>query len=202
MKNLFKRKLLLITTATLSLAIIYLIGAPHLRLVGVHNNELAIIEDTDKGIQDVFKLGGNVFFSGQLSRVDSDHVTIMKEGKKLKLPLKAGISIKDISDNKNINIVNRFKSTESLKRIPFHFLSTKTVPVVENKKIVGVALKDISKDSPLIELGFRNGDVIKSVDGKLIRGTFEALDLIRRSGNDNIPIELERNGNTKTIILS
>jgi type II secretory pathway component PulC len=188
-------------------AALYFIGVPRLRLVGVHNDSFAVIENTTNGTQEVFDVGSNIFSNATLIKVESDHVVVMANGKEISLPLKASISagdaVKQLEQNgMNVEVINRFNVSERLHYLPFQMLSAKTVPVVRDQHIVGVQIVEFPTDSDLAGLGLKPGDIIQSVNGEAVQGIIDALDGIRRSESESVSIELERDGQKTSISIS
>lgn len=193
-----KKKLTFVAVGGLC-GVLLAIGIPQLRLVAVHNDSLAIIENTEEGTQDVFELGNDVFTDGNLLKVEPNKVVVLQDGKEIELALKAGVSVAETLEEIAAKVPNLFRSSEEFKTVPLQILSARTAPVVRNNEIVGFVINEVSKDSILAKWGLAQNDVIQSVGGVAVIGAFEAIDAIRRSDGKDISIEFERNGEKKNI---
>lgn len=195
------KKTILATATVLAIGIAIAIGAPQLRLVGVHNDSLAIIEDVEKGTQDLFEVGGEVFTEGQLVEVTATHVVVRQGNEETRLPLKAGVSVAQTLEEMAIAVPNLFRDSKEFSRVPHGFLSAKTAPVVRNEQLVGFTVNEVAQGSLLEKWGLAQNDVVSAVNGTAVPGVYEALDAIRKSDGKSISIEIERNGVKQNITV-
>ncbi len=182
---------------------ILLIGAPpqRFRLVGVHNNSFAIIEDSANNRQDVFDLNSSVYGEATLIGIDGDFVTLSQNGKIHKLSLKKGISISgsDLLERKKDLLRKRFP--DKLYTLPGEVLASAPLPKVRDGKIIGVSFLNLPEGSLLAKAGISGTDIVTSINNQPVTSAFGALDIIRHMEGEDVTIEVERNGSKESLTL-
>ncbi len=64
----------------------------------------------------------------------------------------------------------------------------------------GAVVQRVHRDSPAEQMGFRQGDRITAIDGNQVNSVSDVIEKIRNlQPGDQVRIEIERNGNTRTL---
>lgn len=93
-------------------------------------------------------------------------------------------------DPKDILLTNRLPAVRRVKARPYS----------RQGKLVGVKLYGIRRDSLLAQLGVKNGDMIRSINGYKLTSLDSAIEAYGRLRNvDDLRVELERRRRNKTL---
>ena len=170
----------------------YAIGKPSAVLLKYNNKIFVIVEgETQNGIK--------------LIKVTPNYVLIEYRNRKLKIPIKKKTSNSKIKYSKvyysqevktiSKALVERLTQNygQLLQQIDF-------VPYVRFGKTQGFRIRWLDKNSIFYKLGFRQGDVILSVNGIPIRNTEDLFRVIQIVRNEpSLRVEILRNGQRETI---
>lgn len=78
--------------------------------------------------------------------------------------------------------------------------NAKILPHFENAKVVGLRLTEIKPNSILREMGLKDGDIVKSLDGKNFQRTHEVMSYYKSlPPSSSMTLEIVRDGKEKTI---
>ena len=171
------------------------------RLVGTFLDEadpLAIIMNAKTNEQDVFFLGSSVFEEAKLINIKTDFVEIERNSQKEILYLDEGgapttASEGGVSSAGGIVKVDAKKLDEALDNLPELLTQARAVPYFQNGQSVGLRLFAIKKGSMFDEIGLKNGDILKDINGSSLADITQAIKLFERLREEkSINLNLER----------
>jgi len=176
-------------------------------VTGSPQNALAVIEETDKKKQGLYRVGDSIkkavikkILRGKVVlRVgDRDEILTMEEtsppptgrGRLTSSPIERGTTV----------TVSRSEVKESLKNINRLLSEVRIRPHFRNGKPDGLALSKIKKGSLFSRLGLKNGDIIEGINDKSITSPDDIMSLYNKlkSGSE-VAIQINRKGRKKTI---
>ena len=185
-----------------------------MRLIGTHlrsgGGSIAIIEETKKRKQDVFREGTQVFGTAKLVKVEDFSVKLEFQGKEEILELKQGGSGGGNSsdDPEKNEAENEFSIGEeelqnALGNLPKLLSQARAVPYFRNGKSIGMRLFAIRKSSLYEKIGLKNGDIIKSINDNSVADPSQAIELFKKLQSERaIYATVERQGKEIDLRLS
>lgn len=168
----------------------------------------AIIEDPKKKVQEVFAVGEMVFDEAKLVEIRSDRVIVDRSGAREELVLdeaspaggssSASGEFKDgvafISDTEVH--VQEAELDKALENLPLLLTQARAVPYFKDGKSVGLRLFAVKQGSLFERLGFKNGDILKAINGSPMGDLSQAIKLfetLKQERTINVQLERERN---------
>lgn len=174
----------------------------------------AIIEDTKKRKQELFKIGDTVQ-AAIVKRIERNRVILSVNGKEEALEVEKGktkssgrgrgrseasrkdhgssVSSRDIA-------VKRSLIDESMKNLNELMKDVRIRPHFKNGKSDGLIVSGIKSGSVFRKLGLRNGDIIMGVDGKQIESVDDAMQLYSGLKDlENMKVDIKRRGRLQTL---
>ena len=176
-----------------------------LRLVGVTElstgNRMAIIEDPQKQIQELFELNTDVFGQAKLVDIQVDRVQLERNGKLEVLETQDGsdsgaaTASADGGADKTEFTVPEDEVTQALANLPQLLSQARAVPYFRNGQSIGMRLFAIRTGSLYEKLGLKNGDIVTAVNDSSLSDPTQALKLFEQlKSQRSIAVKLERNG--------
>ena len=145
----------------------------------------AIIQE--KNQQDAFRIDEEIFDKATLVEIYSDRVEIRHNGKIELLTLEddagkgASVDAKAqggvVKVDENQYVVDEDELDKALDNLPVLLQQARAVPYFKDGKSVGLRLFAIKSGSLFQKLGFRNGDILKSINGNSLADPSQALKL-------------------------
>jgi len=160
----------------------------------------AIIENKKKNEQDAFNLGDMIFGEAKLVKVYSDRVEIERNGQieiltlddsaPVSIPVEGGVA----TVGSNEFIVDEDELDKALENLPLLLQQARAVPYFRDGKADGLRLFAIKPDSLFAKVGLKNGDILKTINGKSMADPSQALKLFEELKDErSITVVLERN---------
>ncbi len=175
------------------------------RLVGTFLDEtapIAIIMNPKSSEQDVFSVGENLFDEAKLIQINAESVEIERGGQKELLYLDEGGTATSSSTTSEapkaggLVKVDSKKLDEALDNLPQLLTQARAVPYFQNGQSVGLRLFAIKKGSMFDEIGLKNGDILKDINGSSLADITQAIKLFERLREEkSINLNLERGKN-------
>ncbi len=185
-----------------------------LRLVGVLAGgpavSRAIIQNTQNNTTNLYKIN-EVVASATVESIQRDAVVLRYQGRQLVLRLRSGASTKDSSvATKQEEKPSPTEPPRPQGRIPplstqaryveevFHNLTFE--PCVKGNQTQGLRISGLEK-VPLAEMfGFKNGDIIQSINGQQLTNKQKAFQVLMKAKTQSrLDIQLLRNGKSKNL---
>ncbi|HKJ88665.1 MAG TPA: type II secretion system protein GspC [Gammaproteobacteria bacterium] len=179
--------------------------------------KLALIASGKKK-ERVYQVGDSVPGGARILRIERRRVILRRNGvtealnlevKKLKgmdtsLTTKhSGVGGKVRKSGRNHWVVPRASVQRNLKNLPSLLRQAKAVPQNLNGHRVGFRIVNIQPGSIYEDLGLKEGDVVKSVNGKDIRTPAQALNAYRELKQaNNFQVRVKRNGQDRVLTYS
>lgn len=182
---------------------------------GSPSNTYAVIEETDKRKQGLFRVGDNIqggsikkILRGKviLSVEDRDEILTMEESAKRsreKEPIasrsRSSAGRPDRTGGRTVT-VRRSDVEASLADINKLMTEVRVRPHYADGQPDGLAISRIKPGSFFSKLGLRDGDVVQEIDGSGIRSPDDILDLYQKlkSGSE-VGLQIDRKGRQETI---
>jgi len=174
---------------------------------GDKRDAFAVIEEVDKREQGLYRVGDSVqnavvkmILRGKvvLRIRDKDEILTMDEQKSEPEPLKIKKrrpALKKRERRSNVTI-SRSKMRGSLKNI--NDLLSQVSPHSGDGK--GLSITRIASGSVFSELGLKDGDIIRGVNGRTLKEPDDLVSLYRRlKSGSHVSLQITRDGNRKTI---
>lgn len=184
----------------------------NLKLLGTVVNEKgsswAIILDLDNDRQDMVNVG-SVVAGARVVSIAKDRVVLSVNGKEETLLLgaegtRAATSTRDAQAPKesvtSTYVVDRQTVQKNLDNLPSLLMQARAEMYFKEGKPEGFQLSQIEKGSILKSVGFQDGDVIQSVNGKNVRSLEDAIALYQELGDrDSYTIGILRGEKPRTL---
>jgi len=183
----------------------------NLKLLGTVVNEKgsswAIIQDLDRDRQDMVSVG-SVVAGARVVSIAKDRVVLSVNGREETLLLGAeGTRPASRSSERatresatSTYVVDRQTVQDSLDNLPSLLMQARAEMYFREGKPEGFQLSQIQKGSILKSVGFQDGDVIRSVNGKEIRSLEDAIALYQQiADRDSYTIGILRGEKAKTL---
>jgi general secretion pathway protein C len=187
----------------------------HLQLKGTlfteSLNPLAIIENTHNGQVIMYELGDDV--EGlKIARISRGEIALILSGKEYILSFPYG-GVSQLgrpvdTDEKWYNIVkqgdvittDRATVTGAILRARDIISNLKASPYSEDGKKTGIAITEFNEHGILKEIGIKQGDIIKTVNGFTLNSPYQIFNAYRRSKDEDVlKVEIIRKGNPLTL---
>jgi general secretion pathway protein C len=187
----------------------------HLQLKGTlfteSLNPLAIIENTRNGQIMMYELGDDV--EGlKIARISRGEIALILSGKEYILSFPHG-GVSQIgrpveADGKWYNITRQGDTittdkatvTGAIFRIGDIMKGLKAGPYSEDGKKTGIAIAELNEQGILKEIGVKQGDIIKSVNGFTLNSPYQIFNAYRRlKDKDELKVEITRKGSPLTL---
>jgi general secretion pathway protein C len=187
----------------------------HLQLKGTlfteSMNPLAVVEDTRSGQIMMYELGDNI--EGlKISRISRGIIVLSLKGEEYTLSFTKGGVLQpsmpsDSSDNwYNIRkdgqtvITDRATVTNAVLRARHIMKDLKIGPYSEDGKTKGIAITKLNEEGVLREIGIKQGDIIKAINGLTLNSPYQIFNAYRKLKNkDELKVEIIRNQNPLTL---
>jgi general secretion pathway protein C len=178
----------------------------NLALIGIFYNKAggssAIIEDTKKKVQDVFREGQSVFEIATVSSIKPGQVEVKYAGGTEVLVIEDLPSdsspVAAPSDAKEL-IVQEDELNSALDNLPLLLTQARAVPYFKDGQAVGLRLFAIKSGSMFEKIGLKNGDILKNINGNNLGDRSQAMKLFEQLREErNLTLELERNRTPQT----
>ena len=180
-------------------------------VAGDQRSAVAVIEETDKRKQGLFRVGDSVqnaivkmILRGKVVlRVgEKDEILTMAEPSSKKKSTRGKPSPQprpEPEEDKAITI-SRAEIEKNLKDVNTLLSQARIRPHFKDGKADGLAVYQIQKDSVLSTLGLRDGDIVQGVDDVVIQSPDDIISVYRKleSGSE-ISIKINRKGQDKTL---
>ncbi len=160
----------------------------------------AIVENKKKSEQDVFSVGEMIFGEAKLVSVHSDRIEIERDGQIEVLALDdtailpVGVEGGVASVSQNEFVVEEAELDKALENLPLLLQQARAVPYFRDGKADGLRLFAIRPESLFAKVGLKNGDILKSINGKSMADPSQALKLFEELKDErSINLVLERN---------
>ncbi len=177
---------------------------------------LAIIADSGKE-QKVYRIGDRVPGGAEILRIEPRRVILrhngVTEALKLEVQELKGRGVRSAGGRSPAGGIRRVSATRrqvdsslvqaKLKDLPGLLRQAKAVPHTENGENVGFRIVNIQSGSIYEDLGLKEGDVIKKVNGRSIRSPSQAMKAYRELQNSNhFKVQVVREGKPVTLNFS
>ena len=176
---------------------------------GDKRDAFAVIEEVDKREQGLYRVGDSVqnavvkmILRGKvvLRIGDKDEMLTMDEPKSEPEPLKRKKRrpASKKRERRSTVTISRSKMRGSLKNINDLLSQVQVSPHSGDGK--GLSITRIAPDSIFSELGLKDGDIIRGVNGRTLKEPDDLISLYRRlKSGSHVSLQIIRNGNRKTI---
>ncbi len=184
-------------------------------VTGGTDNAYAVIEDIKKHKQGLYRAGDTIQKAEikmilrkkvVLSINGKDEILLMgedKNKKKRSSPFSEKMELfrpGERSDYNETVSIDREKINESLKNINQLMSQVKVRPHFKDGKPDGLLLSHVRANSIFKEMGLRNGDIVKGVNGNEIQSVDDALKFYESlKSSSSVEVQLERHGEPLTI---
>jgi len=176
-------------------------------VVGDEQSAVAVIEDINKKMQGLYRVGDSIqsavvrkILRGKVVlRVgDRDEVLTIEEAAASRAE-KQQVESKPTGKSSTI-VVGRSDLQESLNNLHELLSQARVRPHFKDGRAQGLAVTNIRPGSFFEKLGLRNGDIVQGIDGRNINSPDDVLEVYSklRSGS-HVALEITRNGVQRTI---
>lgn len=184
-------------------------------VTGVKDNAYAVIEDTQKRKQGLYRKGDTIQ-KAQIKMIlrkkvvlsvnGKDEILLMDEDKNKKRKSSPFPEKQELSEpggrfdyDESVSI-DRERINESLKNINQLMSQVKVRPHFKDGKPNGLLLSHVRQNSIFKEMGLKNGDIVKGVNGNEIQSVDDALKFYESlKSSSSVEVQIERQGEGLTI---
>jgi general secretion pathway protein C len=170
-------------------------------------NPLAIIEDAGSEQIIMYELGDDI--NGlRIMRIRRGEITLSSQGEEYKLSFPDGGVFQNatpvnkdekwyhIAREGNTIITNRETISGAISRVRDIMRNVKIRPYSANGKKCGIAVTAFNEEGILKEMGIKQGDIIKSVNGLTLNSPYQIFSAYRKlRGKDELAVEIIRKNN-------
>lgn len=176
-------------------------------VTGIPQNAVAVIEETDKRKQGMFKVGDSIkdaiikmILRGKVVlRVENrDEILTMEEAevgraeKKHRASSPSGIgttiTVSRLDVAKYLNDINKLMSQARIR------------PHLKDGKPDGLAVSKIRSNSIFAKLGLRNGDIVRGINDNSIKSPDDIMDFYQKlKSGSQVELQIERKGKRQTL---
>ena len=177
-------------------------------VAGIEKQSYAVIEDTQKREQNLYRVGDNIQ-SATVKAILRSKVVLSVNGKDEVLAMEQLLGPKSstgaVARQRPALGDNRVRTQRvSLRRSMINDAIEDVTKLMTEIQITpheaGLAISNIKPNSIFRRMGLRNGDVLKSVDGQEIRSVDDALKLYENlKSADNVSVLIQRRGRDRNI---
>lgn len=165
---------------------------------------LAIIADTRKKAQDIFTTGQSIFDEATLVSIAAESVEIRRgtsveilylddgggQGSSLSNSSSGASQVADEGANVEVDAA---KLDAALENLPLLLTQARAVPYFKNGRSVGLRMFAIKNGSLFQEIGLKNGDILKTINGNSLADITQAIKLFEKLKEErSIELSLER----------
>lgn len=176
-------------------------------VTGDDDKAYAVIQDTSQNKHDLYRTGDTVQHA-TLKLILREKVVLQVNGKDEILEIEAVSNSQktvprgvkpDRTTSRNVNL-KRSQIESAVQNINTLMQQVRVRPHFTNGKPDGLSLTQIKPNSIFTKMGIRNGDIITSVDGSMIKSVDDALKLYQSlQSSSKVKLQLKRRGHLKTI---
>lgn len=176
-------------------------------VTGSEQNAFAVIEETDKRKQGLYKVGDTIqnatirmILRGKvILRVDGrDEILTMEEAAAQKAKKQRAVSRPP--EGISTVTVRRTEIEKSLRNLNKLLSQVRIRPYFKGGKPHGLALSNIKRGSVFEKLGLKDGDIVQGVNNRTIRSPDDIMAFYRRlKSGSHIAVRIDRKGQLKTI---
>jgi len=181
-------------------------------VTGVTDNAYAVIEETQKHKQGLYRAGDTIQ-NAQIKMIlrkkvvlsvnGKDEILLMDEDKNRKRnssPFPEAEGSAERFDYDESVSIDREKINDSLKNINQLMSQVKMRPHFKDGKPDGLLLSHVRSNSIFKEMGLKNGDIVKGVNGNEIQSVDDALKFYENlKSSSSVEVQIERKGEALTI---
>jgi general secretion pathway protein C len=184
-------------------------------VTGSQQNAVAVIEETDKRKQGLYRVGDSVqdaivkiILRGKVVlRVgEKDEILTMEESSSRRAALEEGAASSrgrrfSRASGRSASItVRRSDVQNALKNINTLLSQVRIRPHFKDGRADGLALSNIKGDSIFAKLGLRNGDIVQGVNHRPIRSPDDIVSFYNKlTSRSRISLQINRRGRNRTI---
>jgi len=184
-------------------------------VTGSQQNAVAVIEETDKRKQGLYRVGDSVqdaivkaILRGKvILRVgDKDEILTMEESSSRASSPEEAPSARRMPGPSRVPgagasiTLSRADVEDSLKNINALLSQVRIRPHFKDGQADGLALSNIKADSIFAKLGLKDGDIVQGVNNRPIRSPDDILSLYNRlRSGSRVSLQLDREGDQRTI---
>ena len=181
-------------------------------VTGNKNLTFCVINNKTNRKEDIYTIGDKV--AGLvIASINKNSVILENANEKLELYINGKGKQERLSANAKkslpINIMHTSENSWAVKKSELakirenttKFLSeVKINPVFSSGKMHGFKISSIKESSILSDLGFKNGDTVKKINGKMLNNPKKVFELYKKFRNHkSISMEIERNGKMQVL---
>lgn len=165
----------------------------------------AIIENKKSSSQEIFTIGETVFEEAKLTRISNNQVEILRNGQKeiLVIDETAAEGGATTAGADEVFELDEGELNQALDNLPLLLTQARAVPYFKDGKAIGLRLFAIKTGSLYEKIGLKNGDILKTINGKNLGDISEAMKLFENLRKErSLTLVLERNRKESTFAYS
>lgn len=179
---------------------------------GDQKSAAAIIQDETKRSQDLYRVGDSIqnaviqkILRGKiiLSYMGRDEILVMDEpdsGNNISTPSRTTAPTPAVTTPQRTITVRRNDILKSLEDLNDVLSQANIKPHFTDGKADGLSISTIRANSVFRKMGFRNGDIVKNIEGNEIKGPEDLISLYNDlKSNDSVSLDIIRRGREMTL---